>query len=72
MKSSTIATTIATTAVGGNKDLCPIVRKIKNSKKQDLKNKEDTCTKQEFLGTSQYTNCKGTETEVKIVYNYLV
>lgn len=66
MKSSTIATT-TTTAVGGDKDLCPIVRKIKNSKKQDLKNKEDTCMMQEFLGTPQYTNCKGTETEVKIV-----
>ena len=55
----------ATTAtVGGNNDL-PLVRKFKNSKKTNT-NEDATCTMQDFLGTSQYTNCKGEETEVEI------
>ena len=54
--------------VGGTNDLRPLVRKIKNSKKQGNKNTndDDTCTMEPFLGTSQYTNCEGDEMEVKI------
>ena len=54
----------ATTIVGGTNDL-PLVRKFKNSKKTNT-NEDATCTMQDFLGTSQYTNCAGEEMEVKI------
>jgi len=68
MTSSTNAATTTTTTVGGDTDFRPLVRNnIKSSKKQGLKNKEDTCTIEQFLGTSQYSNCKRMETEVKIV-----
>ena len=43
------------------------VRKInKNTKKQGITNKEDTCTMEPFRGKSQYTNCAEKETEVEI------
>ena len=62
-----VAASSATT-IGGKNDLS-LVRKIKNSKKTNANanaNKGDTCTMEPFLGTSQYTNCKGEEMEVKI------
>ena len=38
----------------------------KSNKKQSNKKEENTCTIQPFLGKSQYTNCRGKETEVEI------
>ena len=55
----------AATPIGGTNDLVDHVRKIKNSKKMNA-HKDHTCTMEPFLGTSQYRNCKGAETEVKI------
>ena len=63
-----VAAASSATAVGGKNDL-NLVRKIKNSKKMNANanaNEDAICTMQDFLGISQYTNCKREETEVKI------
>ena len=68
-----ITTTIVVVAasaapnIGGTNDLVDVVRKIKNSKKTNANaNKDNTCTMEPFLGTSQYTNCKRAQMEVEI------
>ena len=61
---TTVVAASSATTVGGRNDL-DLVRKIKNSKKTNTK-KGATCTMQDFLGTSQYSNCKREETEVEI------
>ena len=64
---TTVVAASSATTVGGTDDLS-LVRKIKNSKKQGSKNtdEDDACTMEPFEGTSQYTNCAGTEIEVDI------
>ena len=64
MASSIITTTVVVASSVGSFDRH--VRKIKNTKKQGITNKEDACTMELFLGKSQYTNCAGKETEVEI------
>ena len=63
-----VAAASSATAVGGKNDL-NLVRKIKNSKKMNANanaNEDAICAMQDFLGISQYTNCKREETEVEI------
>ena len=70
---TTVIITLLTTTglVAASSVVSSLERRVSNNKsnkKQGSPNKhaDGTCTMEPFLGTSQYTNCKGEETEVEI------
>ena len=67
---ASFAWTSSATSTGGDNEP-RLVKQIKNTKKEGLKNKEETCTMDHFLSKSQYTNCGGEETEVVIACDYM-